>query len=135
MSYRMPLRSVVAWATPLAVVVPLVLTGCTAQSYKSASAVAPGKPVAAAPDAADDVQAERAKLSAEDRALVEAQEWCVVQNDERLGAMGAPVKLMVKDQPVFVCCKSCQKKALADPDATLAKLAELKAKAAKPQPK
>jgi hypothetical protein len=29
---------------------------------------------------------------------------------------------------VFVCCKSCKRKAEADPDATLAKVAELKAK-------
>jgi hypothetical protein len=35
---------------------------------------------------------------------------------------------MVKDQPVFLCCKGCRRKALADPDKTLAKVAELKAK-------
>ncbi len=73
--------------------------------------------------------AERAKLSPEDRALVEAQEWCVINTDERLGSMGPPVKLMVKGQPVFVCCEGCQKKALADPDKTLAKVEELKSKA------
>jgi hypothetical protein len=78
---------------------------------------------------ADEVAAERAKLSPGDRASVEAQEWCVVQTDERLGAMGAPIKLDVKGQTVFVCCKSCKKKAEADPDKTLAKLDELKAKA------
>ena len=37
--------------------------------------------------------------------------------------------LMVNGQPVFICCKSCQKKALADADKTLAKVKELKAKA------
>ena len=78
---------------------------------------------------ADTVAAERAKLSPEDRALVDAQEWCVVQTDERLGSMGAPIKLDIKGQPVFICCKGCQKKAEKDPDATLAKLEELKAKA------
>jgi hypothetical protein len=35
---------------------------------------------------------------------------------------------MVKDQPVFLCCKGCQKKALADPDKTLAKVKELRDK-------
>ena len=78
-----------------------------------------------------EIAAERAKLSPEDRKLVEAQEWCVSNNDERLGEMGAPIKLTIKGQPVFICCKGCKKSAEADPDATLAKLAELKAKAAK----
>jgi hypothetical protein len=78
---------------------------------------------------ADEVAAERAKLSAEDRALVEAQEWCVVSSDERLGSMGPPIKLTIKGEPVFVCCKGCQKKAEANPDKTLAKVEELTAKA------
>jgi hypothetical protein len=73
------------------------------------------------------IQAERAKLSPEERKLVDAQEWCVTSK-ERLGSMGAPIKLMVKDQPVFICCKGCQGKALADPDATLAGVKELQAK-------
>ncbi|MFO0809885.1 MAG: hypothetical protein U0746_14790 [Gemmataceae bacterium] len=77
----------------------------------------------------DEVAVERAKLSPEDKALVDAQEWCVVADDSRLGSMGAPLKLMVKDTPVFVCCKSCEKRALSDPDKTLARLAELKDKA------
>jgi hypothetical protein len=76
-----------------------------------------------------EVKAERDKLSPEDRALVDAQEWCAVSTDERLGSMGPPLKVMVKDQPVFICCKGCQRKALADPDKTLATVAELKAKA------
>jgi hypothetical protein len=75
------------------------------------------------------IRAERAKLSPEDQQLVAAQEWCVVNNGERLGSMGPPVKVMVKGQPVFLCCKGCEKKALANPDRTLAKVAELKAKA------
>ena len=71
---------------------------------------------------------ERAKLSAEDRALVDAQEWCVVSNEEQLGSMGPPVKLMIKGQTVFICCNGCRKKAESNPDRTLAKLEELKAK-------
>ncbi len=76
----------------------------------------------------DDVADERAKLSPDERALVDAQEWCVVMTDERLGSMGPPIKVMLKDQPVFVCCKGCKKKAEADPGKSLAKLDELKAK-------
>jgi hypothetical protein len=75
-----------------------------------------------------EIAAERAKLSAEDRALVDAQEWCVISDDERIGSMGPPIKLIIKGQPVFICCKGCRKKAEADPDKTLAKLEELKAK-------
>jgi hypothetical protein len=67
------------------------------------------------------------KLSPEDQALAEQQKVCPV-SDEPLGSMGTPIKLMVKDQPVFICCKSCEKSALKDPDATLAKVKELKEK-------
>jgi multidrug efflux pump subunit AcrA (membrane-fusion protein) len=69
-----------------------------------------------------------AKLSAEDRALAEGQKFCAVQNDTRLGEMGVPVKLMIKGQPVFICCKGCRKQAEADPAKTLAKVKELRAK-------
>ncbi|MBI3411119.1 MAG: hypothetical protein HY040_22520 [Planctomycetes bacterium] len=77
----------------------------------------------------DEIREARAKLSAADRKLVEAQEWCAVMNDHRLGEMGDIVKVMVKDQCIFLCCKGCQRKALADPEKTLKKVEELKAKA------
>lgn len=77
------------------------------------------------------IKAARAKLNKEDLALVEAQEYCVVDTTNRLGAHGVPIKLTVKDQAVFICCKGCEKGALADADKTLAKLKELKAKVAK----
>lgn len=76
-----------------------------------------------------DVTANLGKLAAEDRALAEAQRLCPV-TDEPLGSMGVPIKLDIKGQPVLICCKACQKKAERDPDATLAKLAELKNKTA-----
>ncbi len=78
---------------------------------------------------ADEILANRSKLSPEDRKLVDAQEWCVINNDDHLGGdMGMPVKLMIKGEPVFVCCKSCKKEAEANPDRTLAKVKELKEK-------
>ncbi len=100
-------------------VLSLLLAGCDA------------KPGSGAPASAvvDEVKAERTKLSPEDRALVDAQEWCVISDDERLGSMGPPIKLTIKGQPVFICCKGCQRKAEAEPEKTLAKLAELQAKA------
>jgi hypothetical protein len=66
-------------------------------------------------------------LSDEDRALAEAQGYCAVAG-QPLGAMGMPVKLTLNDQPVFLCCKGCEADAKADPEKTLAKVAELKAK-------
>lgn len=104
----------------------LVLTGCNRNTDKP-QAGAPTSP--AKETKADEVAAERAKLSPDDRALVEAQEWCVVQTEERLGSMGPPMKLDIKGQAVFICCKGCKRKAEADPDRTLAKVEELKAKA------
>lgn len=73
------------------------------------------------------IEAALAQLSQEDRALALAQRHCAV-TEERLGEMGPPLKITVKDQPVFLCCKGCKKKAEADPDKTLAKVEELKAK-------
>lgn len=77
--------------------------------------------------AKDKVATERDKLSAEDRALVDAQDKCVI-SEGRLGAMGPPIKLDIKGQPVFICCEGCKTRAESDPDKTLATLAELKAK-------
>jgi hypothetical protein len=77
-----------------------------------------------------EIQAALAKLSPADRKLAEEQRFCAVQNDNRLGSMGTPVKITVKDQPVFLCCKGCTKKAQSNPDQTLAKVKELKTKSA-----
>jgi hypothetical protein len=109
-----------------AAVLGLALAGC-------------GRPAGDTPPggekAKEKVEAERSKLTPEDRTLVDAQEWCVVSTDERLGSMGPPVKLDIKGQPVFICCKGCKAKAEADPDRTLATLADLKkAKAQKTSP-
>jgi membrane fusion protein, copper/silver efflux system len=73
------------------------------------------------------------QLSPEDRALAAAQKYCVVLRNNRLGSMGPPVKVVVEGQPVFLCCEGCKAKALADPQATLAALEELR-QAAAPAP-
>jgi hypothetical protein len=81
------------------------------------------------------IKAALAKLSPEDQRLAEAQGYCPIMQDNRLGSMGTPVKVLIKGQPVFLCCPGCREEALAYPDATLAKVAKLKAraKAAAPQ--
>jgi hypothetical protein len=76
------------------------------------------------------VRANLAKLSAEDRRLAEEQNFCPVEPDNLLGSMGPPVILDIKGQKVFLCCPACKDDALADQDQTLAKVRELKAKAA-----
>jgi hypothetical protein len=95
-----------------------------------AKKVKPADKSAEKPAEKDEVLAERNKLSPEDRKLVDAQEWCVISDEGRLGEMGAPIKLMIKGEPVFVCCKGCKKEAEANPDKTLAKVKALKAKKA-----
>lgn len=70
-------------------------------------------------------QAALEKLAPEDRAVAEKQQRCPVTN-EPLGSMGVPIKVMVKDQPVFVCCASCKAKVEAKPDEMLKKVEELK---------
>ncbi len=74
------------------------------------------------------VKAALTRLPEEDRRLAEAQGFCPVLKDSRLGAMGVPVKLLLKGQPVFLCCHGCENNAKANPSNTLARVAELKAK-------
>jgi uncharacterized ParB-like nuclease family protein len=74
------------------------------------------------------IKASLAKLSEEDRSLVEAQKFCPILTSNQLGSMGPPVKVMVDGQPVFLCCSGCKQKAMDNPKDTLAKVAELKQK-------
>ncbi len=123
------------WVAFLALVAPLTLAGCgdgLGQRAQAREAPPDAKPTAKAAEdkeTEDAVKASLAKLSPEDRKLAEAQRWCAIDTEHRLGEMGVPVKVMVKDQPVFLCCKGCRKAALAEPDETLAKVKELQAKA------
>lgn len=109
------MKSIVALVLPVAFVL-----GCAGNSPapKSKTTSQPAK---------DEVADTRSKLSAEDRAIVDAQDLCPISG-EKLGSMGTPVKVMLKDKPVFLCCASCEKKANSEPDKTLAKAEELKSK-------
>jgi len=103
----------------------LFLTGCGSAQNGSPT----GTPQAQHADhnEKEEQKAALAQLSDEDRPLAEAQGYCVVTS-EPLGSMGPPIKLVVNEQPVFVCCKGCEKKAKSNPDKTLAKVEELKTK-------
>ena len=74
------------------------------------------------------IKAAMAKLTPDDRRLAEAQVFCAIEEDSRLGAHGPVLKVMCKGQPVFVCCRGCEAEAKASPDQTLAKLQKIRAK-------
>jgi hypothetical protein len=76
----------------------------------------------------DKIKANLDKLDPDDRKLAEEQKYCALENENRLGVMGVPVKVVLKSEPVFLCCKGCRKEVEADPDKTLAKVKELRAK-------
>ena len=62
-----------------------------------------------------------AELSAADRKLAQAQRFCTMMEYSRLGAMGAPVKVMVEGKPVFVCCEGCLEEAVKGGEDTMVK--------------
>ncbi len=65
------------------------------------------------------------KLTPEDRKLAEAQVYCAIDQDSPLGTMGPILKVNVKGQPVFLCCKGCEAEAKAHPDETLLQFQQL----------
>jgi len=86
-----------------------------------------------AEDKESKIKANLAKLLEADQKAAEEQKYCAIEAENELGTMGAPIKVVVKDEPVFVCCKSCVDEVKKHPDETLAKVKELKAKASKPK--
>ncbi len=64
---------------------------------------------------------ELAKFSEEDRQSAMKQHFCPVSG-EMLGTMGAPEKVEVDGQNVWICCDGCKDKLLADPQKYLDKL-------------
>jgi multidrug efflux pump subunit AcrA (membrane-fusion protein) len=66
-------------------------------------------------------------LSEADRRGAEAQRYCAFAQKSLLGSMGTPVKLVIDEQPVFLCCEGCRVAALKNPKQTLANAAKLQA--------
>ncbi|MHB1424952.1 MAG: hypothetical protein ACYC3I_17405 [Gemmataceae bacterium] len=96
----------------LVISLPLMALGCTQNDSPP-------------PDREAKIKASLDKLDPADRKLAEEQKYCAVETEKRLGAMGKPIKVMVKDRPVFLCCKGCEDKAQEDPDKTLATVKKL----------
>src|SRR5262245_16732464 len=92
------------WFLSAALIVPLALFGCQGSTATHPQAQRPSPPAAGRTDDEGDAQANLAKLNPEDHKLAEEQGFCAVQYKNPLGSMGVPVKVLVKDQPVFLCC-------------------------------
>jgi hypothetical protein len=75
------------------------------------------------------------ELDPPDRKLAMEQKFCAVQPENPLGAMGKPVKVLLKGQAVLLCCEACLKQAQSAPEQTVAKARELRAKNAPSAPK
>jgi hypothetical protein len=73
-----------------------------------------------------DIAEALAKLPEGERDIADAQRFCPVLSESRLGSMGTPVKLLIEGEPVFLCCEGCKAEALKDPKGTLARVADLK---------
>jgi Cu(I)/Ag(I) efflux system membrane fusion protein len=73
-------------------------------------------------------EAALAKLSPADRRLAEAQGFCPIQQENQLGSMGRPFKVMIQGRPVFLCCDGCAEEAEAHPQRTLTIVDRLKAR-------
>lgn len=77
-----------------------------------------------------ELQQALAKLSPDDRKVAVEQGYCANERKSKLGSMGTPLKVMVKDRAVFVCCVQCSKRVLENPDDTLKTVDALRAQTA-----
>ena len=73
--------------------------------------------------AAADETAGLKELDEADRKAAEKQKTCPVSG-AKLGSMGKPYKVTVKDRTFFLCCKDCLEDLNANPDKYLKKLKE-----------
>lgn len=94
------------------------LTGC---SKAPDTAATPAVPAIAPADGHEMTSAAAVPLSAEDQALADRQKVCLV-GGEALGSMGTPVKVMIGDRAVFLCCEGCRSAVEGNPEKYLAKL-------------
>jgi hypothetical protein len=66
-----------------------------------------------------------AKLPSEEQMLAHQQRLCPI-SDTRLGSMGVPVRIVIRGEPVLLCCIGCQQEAEEKVDEVLEKLRQLK---------
>lgn len=120
------------WRPLLAVSAGLLValaTGCSSPcGGRTCRKESPGSPVMApAPGPAATKLESAPGGAAEMSPPYGGQKTCPVTGEE-LGSMGKPIPVTVKGQTVYVCCRGCAAKAQADPDKTLAAVANERAR-------
>ena len=105
----------------LVVVSAVMWLGCNQKQETDSADVDNVEESSTAKSESDEVSAELAKLSDEDRQLVVAQKVCPVSG-KALGSMGPPIKVTVDGRHLFICCAGCEDKAKANFDDYYAKL-------------
>lgn len=104
----------------------LALTSFTIPAAFSQDAVKSEKSVKIDEPDEPKIKAAMAKLSEADRSAAAVQRYCPLMETVRLGAMGAPVKVIIDGKSVFVCCSDCKDEALEHGKKTLATVEKLK---------
>ncbi|HEY4760073.1 MAG TPA: hypothetical protein VIH42_05775 [Thermoguttaceae bacterium] len=66
-----------------------------------------------------------AQLTEADQAGIASQKVCPVSGG-KLGSMGTPIKVMVGNQPIYLCCEACIRKVQDNPAQYVAKAAKLR---------
>ena len=74
-----------------------------------------------APEPRQTVEVRQVAVTAADRPLIARQKNCPVTG-EPLASMGGPIKLMIGEQPLFVCCEGCIDQVKSNPTMMLAKI-------------
>lgn len=96
----------------------------TSRTEKDSPVFAARKP-GQSPELSKEELANIGQLPEADRPLALAQRVCPITG-AALGSMGVPVKITLRGQPVFLCCKGCVGKAKREPEETLKKVAEMR---------
>jgi hypothetical protein len=105
----------------VALLLAIALVGCSRQNPSMPAEPQQESATQAETGGDSEITAALAKLSADDRALAEAQKICPVSK-ELLGSMGAPIKVTVEGKDVFVCCEGCVEELKSDPAKFLAEI-------------
>ena len=106
--------------------VPAAVVGCNSSRSTSSKEAGETQTTDTSNEVDAEITAALAELPEEDRVAAEAQKFCAMEQENLLGAMGTPFKVMIEGQPVFLCCEGCKDAALKDPQATLAAVTKLK---------
>jgi hypothetical protein len=115
----------------------MLVAGCgKTASTPPADTAGTSTPAADGAEEVDEVTAAINELPEAERTVALAQKYCPVAAmseppmDNLLGGMGKPFKVTLEGKDVFLCCEHCKELAEKDPAATLAKVEELKTRAA-----